>query len=1022
MQGLEKDTELRFPSFTVFDASAGSGKTYLLTLRLAQLLLSDRVPHNRLRNILAVTFTNNAAKEMKERTLSRLKAAARGDEQELGALAAILAGPPVEVRRRARERVAEILAGYSDFQVRTIDSFLVSAFRAAAVELGYSPSSEIRLARGWTVDEAFERMARELRAGSPAEERLARMVDLIEADRGGKEPYAWDPYEDLRRRVKQIRGLLSLRPGAPAVPAGDDPRPDLSRRMRGEAAELLGVLHTAGAEPSVRAARILDAAASGDANEAARLVLPEPVYRAPRTNAARAALAPHATAIAACTGRFAETCAAFLRATVFHHYDPYRAVLDALEPWLERVRRGGGTLSIDDVAEVLATRMDPGLIPEVYLVLGERLWHHLIDEFQDTSPVQWQSMRPLLENALAGDGSLFVVGDAKQSIYTFRGADWSIMTGEMTRSSFASAPADVRPLTVNRRSKGIILDFVAEVFERQVPETVQPDVLALSGLDRGRQQALPGNEDRGYVRVEFLHDDGESDDPEREGVVATVRDCLSRGHAPADIALLTPSNDMVVTVSGWLNRAGIPVLSHSSLDIRRRRITGELMALLRFLDAPIDDLAFATVLSGSVMAYRGAQASPGGFDAESFLLDAAAEEGAPLYRIFRTRFPLLWKSLFEDLLALVGTMPLYDLVCRAVGVFDLYLSHPEEEAAITKLLEAVSRSEREGNAGIRDFLRAAEEEEEGWELGVPPRSSAVSVMTIHKAKGLGFPVVLLLLRDTRMAIPSMLLDRSGAEPRLLHARSEFEDRVEEVRAAREERRRMDMADELNRLYVALTRAEDELYVTCVHRGERGVPTRFIPPHPPERGRRRQVETTPEPAQPGAGVVHLVQPSGPPPSTGRRFAYAEMRRGDFIHAMLAQVPPGGWPEGRPPDEIAARCAGELGFPAPPEDAAERIRSFLAIPEASAIFAPQKGRAVMVEQELTDAEGRLFRADRIMVDDATVTVVDFKTGSNDHAEEYRKQVRGYMEIASTIFRGKKPLGLIAWVDLQVVEEVR
>jgi ATP-dependent exoDNAse (exonuclease V) beta subunit len=231
-----------------------------------------------------------------------------------------------------------------------------------------------------------------------------------------------------------------------------------------------------------------------------------------------------------------------------------------------------------------------------------------------------------------------------------------------------------------------------------------------------------------------------------------------------------------------------------------------------------------------------------------------------------------------------------------------------------------------------------------------------------------------------------------------------------------------MADELNRLYVALTRAEDELYVTCVHRGERGVPTRFIPPQPGERGRRQQVETMPKPTQPDAGVVHLVQPVGPPPSAGRRFAYAEMRRGDFIHGILAQVPPGGWPEGRPPEAIAARCAGELGLTTPPEDAAERVRSFLALPETAAIFAAQEGRAVMVEQELTDAEGRLFRADRIMVDDAAVTVVDFKTGGNEHAEEYRKQVRGYMEIASTIFRGKKPRGLIAWVDMQAVEEVR
>jgi len=123
---LEKDQNIRFPHFTVLKASAGSGKTYTLTERFVQFVLSERIPRNRLKNILAITFSNNASKKMKERVLLWLKSLCFGDEEGLEELSRIVTMDKEAMRTRAGEIIEEILTHYSDFQVRTIDGFMAA--------------------------------------------------------------------------------------------------------------------------------------------------------------------------------------------------------------------------------------------------------------------------------------------------------------------------------------------------------------------------------------------------------------------------------------------------------------------------------------------------------------------------------------------------------------------------------------------------------------------------------------------------------------------------------------------------------------------------------------------------------------------------------------------------------------------------------------------------------------------------------------------------------------------------------
>ena len=189
MPDLEPDGLIRFPSVTVLKASAGSGKTYALTERYAQFLLSSRVPKNDLRNVLAITFSNNASREMRESVLEWLKMTHLRHPERLAALAAVTEGGQERTARKAGELIEEILTRYSDFQVNTIDSFMSTVFRASALDFGYSPDFEIVMDAGPLIDYAFTLFLREAREGSPRLPSSTRPSVQCSGSRGGRTPF-----------------------------------------------------------------------------------------------------------------------------------------------------------------------------------------------------------------------------------------------------------------------------------------------------------------------------------------------------------------------------------------------------------------------------------------------------------------------------------------------------------------------------------------------------------------------------------------------------------------------------------------------------------------------------------------------------------------------------------------------------------------------------------------------------------------------------------------------------------------
>jgi ATP-dependent helicase/nuclease subunit A len=1067
---LTPDKDLRFPEFILLKASAGSGKTHALSLRYVQFLLSEVIGRRALdglANILAITFTRNSAREMKERVLAWLKNCRFAEPDQTRQVLEIVSSPAGDLPALAERTLESIIANYSDFQVETIDSFMASIFRASAVDLDQPPDFEILIDGRDLVEYAFSRYLRKVVKGSPDGDLFDGILELLRADQGAKSPFAWDPAPLVLGKLIALRSRLSAQELDLKI---EDLSADKKRILAkiGRLVAAMEILISASglerAERSGYNTRIHKAVTENRPAEILEASLKTAPVKKPR---GRADFRAYEEIISAWEALGVEVNRyKSLYAKSFFY--PYLLALRSFTETLDHVKRVRGEVFIEDIGRELAGYIDQGIVPDIFFRLGDRIFHFLIDEFQDTSPIQWKNMVPLIDNSLAQGGSLFVVGDTKQAIYGFRNADYRIMKGlEDGADSFGSASVDVRELTENYRSRGVILEFVKRVFKEQAKNDEKRAAIAgLSGLDEWTQEAVAERRDSGYVRYMLLDEDeaprgagdggeGESGEggegePEKARLQKLVRELVARGYSHSDITVLTYKNENVARVAGWLNEDDVPFIPFSSLDIRRRKVVAETLRFLEFLDSPPDDLAFAAFLTGDLFGTTlradGLAPVEGAWDA--FLFEHRGGENRPLYIAFRNRFPDLWDRYFEPFFKTVGYYPLYDLVTQIYRTFDVFRRFGTEEAALAKLLETIKNFEGEGRNDLRGFLEVSgdgEGADSGWTIDVPSDIAAVKVMSIHKAKGLGFPVVILFVYGESWRAPEFFISPGEEGVRVLKITGGLAEADPELDEVYQEIRNRDLVNQMNTLYVALTRAQSELYVIGVKRPrdkypfdllggaadslvengawirlEDGTASAAVPPPPyPRRGKT---------GGPQAEKHRFTGAFELPPNPREGLNYAGIRRGEIAHAVLAELeyPGESW------DEAVAGAIESLRPPEPEASAWREIgatvaRSLAASPVRD-LFLKKPGRRVLREAEFCGADGRTLRMDRVVVDEGRVTVLDYKTGADSdpvrravRSEADRAQIRRYAALLRDVYPGLEVKAVLVRVDEGVTEEV-
>lgn len=320
---------------------------------------------------------------------------------------------------------------------------------------------------------------------------------------------------------------------------------------------------------------------------------------------------------------------------------------------------------------------------------------------------------------------------------------------------------------------------------------------------------------------------------------------------------------------------------------------------MNFLSSPTSDLAFATFVLGDIFTktaagdaseeISGRPARPVGRLREFFFLQ---RNNPPLYKAFQQEFKDLWETYFAGLFRASGYLPLYDLVTEIFNVFRVFEVMEEEEATLVKILEVVKDFEGAGHNSLRDFLGFAGNDESGeteWNMNVPKNMDAVHVMTIHKAKGLGFPVVLVLLYDEKSKGFDYIVEEDEEGACLLKITRDILCSAPAFEGLYSEETIKDKVNRLNSLYVGFTRPKEELYVIGVRAGKNGYPFDLLPAgdYPP----------TDKPAKRSAEKTEALQTFSFRHSHARTEYHAsheeiinfeERQRGEFIHRVMFYV--------------------------------------------------------------------------------------------------------------------------------------
>jgi len=1042
-----------FPQFTLVKASAGSGKTYTLTLRFVQLLLSPENSHRELSNLVALTFANNAAKEMKQRILGWLKNACLGNPDTLQTLHAATGLDEDKIKQRASIVLQNILDNYSDLQVKTIDTFMVSLFSASCLDLSYPPLFNIQLNKRELLIYALEQYLLQVREDTPEGQKMANTIDIMVQNMSGN-TFPWNPVANLTERLIDLDRLQGKSKQSIVRAPGELDSGKYIARLKQLAEEIKALLDEGLAKVNGNIKLEKNLYVPLQNNNLHHFLSQNVHYKNPVNKAKSPSEEEAVTKLKWLFNEFAATVVQYRESYALYYFNPYLEIYwNNLVRQFDHVKIQEQVVFLDEVTRGLSSYVSREIVPDIYYRLGDQVYHYLLDEFQDTAPVQWAAMKPLFENALAQEGSLFCVGDTKQAIYGFRKADYTIMRAledsETPQFPSLTGPEQYRiqELKYNRRSAVEILDFTQSIFKERLPlldkEKNGELIYAgqLTGLTKDVQEPLnPDN--HGYVSYEIIspHTENDEDIPQNGEELATnnkgesrlaeiLQDLIKRGYQLKDITILAFQNKDVVRLSEWVNRQRYPFLPFSSLDIRRRKLTGEIIHLLRFLDSPLNDLAFTSFIDGLIMS-RTLDENNSEINHQTiqkFLLEERLgfnqQNSGFIYKRFRERFPDIWQQYFDRLFSITGYYPLYDLVCEIYRIFHLQERFSGDDASLNKLLEVIMNFESTGRNDLGEFLAFSDEEtneDSDWNIDVPENINAIRIMTIHKAKGLESPVVILPIFESRPNMQEMgYLDERGEDFHLYHITKDLMNNSEKLETLYMTSHIKTWVDKLNALYVGLTRARNELYILGIQNSgkTRQFPFSVLPEESITLGAPPEVKQTPLPEPAKALSYQIKKVAFIPENSQTSLNYDNIQRGIRIHRLFYLIDSVSDTILNQLSDLKNRIEIETGTTFPAEDI-QSIIKLLQHPEVKPHFSEsiQNWR----EKAFTCQNGQTLRMDRVTVIGNTVTVIDFKSGSEEeHQEKYQKQMYQYMTILRDVFPDKTIKGLLLFIDACRVE---
>ncbi|WP_277478443.1 UvrD-helicase domain-containing protein [Catalinimonas alkaloidigena] len=859
--------------FIIYRSSAGSGKTFTLALEYLKLALQSPAAF---RSILAVTFTNKATREMKGRIIQFLYELSHGSNATLSAMLEPATGlESMALQERSRLVLANILHAYSYFSVMTIDSFFQKVIRAFARELGLQAGFAIELDQDKVLDEVIDQLLNEI--GAPEQQLLKEWLVRFSEEKveSGK---VWD----FRRDLKQLAGELfkeeyKLQQDSGAQGQGHLHYQNVLSQLKAIVKTFESSMQSFGKEGlhmmEKHGLSFVDFAygKSGVGGYFVRLVEKTDFDPKKRARDAAEDAEKWATKSSKKKEEIQEVVALGLQGILHKAVSLYDrefinyqsalqllkfiyayGILRDLSHKLDEYKKENDLMLISDATVFLKEIIGKDETPFIYEKIGSSFQHFLIDEFQDTSGMQWNNFRPLIENSLDSGYRNLVVGDVKQSIYRWRGGDWQLLL-EKIQDDIAPWNTASFKLDMNFRSSKNIVNFNNWLFSTLptiIQEAISEKLQHLKEEDRALltskadiithayadvQQKLPeiklkSDSLPGYVHMEMLDKKTEAEDGEKslhwkeqvkQKLPALVESLQDQGFALRDIAFLVrdkkAGKEVVDTLMAYKGEGrakdgySYEVISSESLFLDASLSVSLLIDLLRILDNQDDVIAKAS----AVYKYRKLQRYDISSDQlHEVFVTSAADDESDNPSLFFDWLPESFAKRFNYL----NKLPLYELVENLVSIFGLNLMH-DELAYIQAFQDAVLTYSGQDSGDLYTFLQWWDEKGKETSVRVSEDVDAMRILTIHKAKGLQFKVVIIPFcdweLDHRSGQDNIIWTQTQARPfdqfGLMPMRygSKLSDTYFNLDYYQEMLRAY--IDNLNLLYVAFTRAEEALY-------------------------------------------------------------------------------------------------------------------------------------------------------------------------------------------------------------------
>jgi ATP-dependent exoDNAse (exonuclease V) beta subunit len=834
-------------NFLIYKSSAGSGKTYTLVKEYLKIVLKN--PED-FKHTLAVTFTNKAAEEMKNRILEKLIDLSNdSDKMLIQDLESEIKG--IDVRSQAAKVLENILHRYSYFSIFTIDSFFYRIIKSFARELKLHLSNDLELDEDIVLDKITDELLDKAGIDKALTDYLENFIYYyVDEDKGWKidtlikeigseifkERY-WEKKNKLkkdladnRERMKEFIGtifsilnkfeskMFKLSDEANAIVKKFNLEIyDFPYAEKGAINYLLNKLNAKAFEPAARVR---------DAYEDKRRIIPK-IFKGKTVSGEILRL--HQILVEAVDlhdkNILAYNSAVQLTKTIY-----VLGIFNDLLNELRKFRDDKKLILISDMNNILQKVISKEASPFVYEKMGNAYSHYLIDEFQDTSTFQWNNMLPLIINSLSENNFSMVVGDVKQSIYRWRNGNMKLLLEKiyMDLLDYKETTSE-QHLIENWRSSREIVEFNNSFFQKAVEilsNRTDDGELIKNAYSDCVQKSLKGKEG-GYINITFIdrvdEDELTTAEKAKNKLLEYIKELLEQKYSLRDILVLVRKNEEGTEIAKFLNDNNISVVSSESLLITNSPKIKLLINLLKYISDNKNDLAKTEIifnfdyLNDLHTAYQN-------------IFNDHKNSNQPLFhnllpQDFFKKDEESSKVDFGRLNPALNNLTLYELIEHLIGIFNLK-SIPD--AYLQRFQDMILEYLKENNADVESFLPWWEENKQKYSIILPQQEDAVRIMTIHKAKGLQSKIVIIPYANWGMDLNgSMDLIWVSNDKQYPFDQSAFI--VKAVQALKSTYFQDDFNEEfiltnldnLNLMYVAFTRAIDRLYVIVPEKGSSG---------------------------------------------------------------------------------------------------------------------------------------------------------------------------------------------------------